>query len=82
MNRELFNQYLHDYIREALTYGNKTVDEAANYLLSQKPRRFFAKQEQKEALVRAQKNFSAYRDRPLWFVLKCLGYTLEDFEGI
>jgi hypothetical protein len=82
MNRELFDKYLHDYIRDALIYSDKNVDEAANYLLSQKTRRFFAKQEQKEALARVQKNFSAYRDRPLWFVLKCMGYTLEDFEDI
>jgi hypothetical protein len=79
MNRELFDKYLHDYVRDALLYSDKNVDKAANYLLSQKTRRFFAKQEQKEALARAQKNFSAYRDRPLWFVLKCMGFTLEDF---
>ena len=82
MHKELYDQFLHEYIRDALIHGNKNVDEAANYLLGQKTRRFFTRHEKKIALERAQKNFGAYRDRPLWFVLKCMGFTLEDFEDI
>ena len=82
MKKELYDQFLHEYIREALIYGNKNVEEAANFLLGQKTSRFFTKHEKKVALERAQKNFSAYRDRPLWFVLKCMGLTLEDFADI
>jgi hypothetical protein len=80
MNKDLFDQYLRDYVKEALIYGDQNVDEAASYLMSQRTPRFFAKKERKEALERAQKVFSAYRDRPLWFVLKCLGIETDDME--
>ena len=78
MKRELFDRYLTEYIREALIYGDKDVTEAANYLLGQRTARFFAKHEKKEALKRAQKVFGSYQDRPLWFVLKCLGLEEKD----
>lgn len=78
MNKELFDQFLRDYVREALIYGDQNVDEAANYLMSQRTRRFLVKQEKKQALERAQKVFSAYRDRPLWFVMKCLGLDSDE----
>ena len=80
MKKALYEQYLEDYVREALNYNNHDVDEAANYLLTQRKPRFFAKQEKKLALERAQKVFSAYRDRPLWFILKCLGLDPETFK--
>ena len=80
MNKALYDQYLEDYVQEALTYGNQNVDEAANYLMSQRKPRFLAKHEKKLALERAQKVFSAYRDRPLWFVLKCLGLEADNFK--
>lgn len=78
MNQERYQEFLIDYIREALIYGDKDVSEAANYLQSQRTSRFFAKAEKKEALRRARKVFSSYQDRPLWFVLKCLGLEEED----
>ena len=78
MNKDLFDQYIREYVREALIYGDKDVDEAANYLLNQKKPGFFSKKEKKIALERAQKIFSAYRDRPLWFVMKCLGVDEEE----
>jgi hypothetical protein len=78
MNRERYDQYLQEYIREALIYGDNDVGEAANWLMAQKTRRFFAREEQKEALRRVQKVFSSYQDRPLWFVLKCFDLTEED----
>jgi hypothetical protein len=77
MNKDLFDQYLHDYVREAMIYGNQNIDEAANFLLSKRKPRFLARQEKKLALERAQKIFSAYRDRPLWFIFKCLGLDSE-----
>lgn len=80
MNKELYDQYLEDYVREALVYGNHNIDEAANYLLSIRKPRFLAKHEKKLALERSQKIFSAYRDRPLWFILKCLGLDSETFS--
>ena len=78
MNNKLYDKYLREYVREALNYGDNNVREASNYLLSQKTPRFFAKQEKKLALQRAQKNFSSYADRPLWFVLKCVGIEPDD----
>jgi hypothetical protein len=79
MNKELYDRYLEEYIREALLFGDHDVDEAATFLLNQRTRRFLVKHEKKLALERAQKVFSAYRDRPLWFVLKCLGLEADDF---
>ncbi len=78
MKKELYDQFLEEYIREALIYGDQNVDEAASYLLNQRNPRFLVKQEKKLALERAQKVFSAYRDRPLWFVLKCLGLDSDE----
>jgi hypothetical protein len=80
MNRERYDRYLRDYIREALIYGDNDVGEAANWLMSQRTPRFFAKEEQKEALRRAQKVFNSYQDRPLWFVLKCFDLTEKDIK--
>ena len=80
MNRERYDQYLLDYIREALIYGDNDVGAAANWLMAQRTPRFFAREEQKEALRRAQKVFSSYQDRPLWFVLKCFDLTEKDLE--
>jgi hypothetical protein len=81
MNKALFDQYLREYVREALIYGNKNVDEAANFLLSQRKPGFLSKKEKKDALLRAQKIFTAYRDRPLWFVMKCLGLDSDELTG-
>jgi hypothetical protein len=78
MKKKLYDQYLRQYVHEALIYGDNNVEEAANYLLSLKKPRFFVRQEKKLALERAQKNFSAYTDRPLWFVLKCLGIESDE----
>ena len=80
MNRERYEEYLKNYIREALIYGDNDNGQASNYLMAQRTPRFFAKQEQKEALRRAQKVFSSYQDRPLWFVLKCFDLTEEDLK--
>jgi hypothetical protein len=80
MNKDLFDRYLRDYVREALIYGDQKVDGAADYLMNQRKPRFLAKSERKTALERAQKVFSAYRDRPLWFVLKCLGIESDEVK--
>jgi len=79
MNKERYDQFLDEFIRAALIYGDQDVDAAASYLMNQRTPRFLAKQEKKLALERAQKVFSAYRDRPLWFVLKCLGLEADQF---
>jgi hypothetical protein len=80
MNKTIFDQYLREYVREALIFSDNDVEGAANYLLAQKKPKFLAKQEKKQALERAQKIFSAYSDRPLWFVLKCIGVSEEELN--
>jgi hypothetical protein len=80
MNRDRYEEYLKNYIREALIYGDNDIGQASNYLMAQRTPRFFAKEEQKEALRRVQKVFSSYQDRPLWFVLKCFDLTEEDLK--
>ena len=80
MNPQKYKEYLIEYIREALIYGDNDIGKAANWLNAQKTSRFFAKEEQKQALKRAQKIFTSYQDRPLWFVLKCFDLTEEDIK--
>ena len=78
MNQERYNQFVIEYVKEALIQGDNNVDLAADYLLGLKKPGFLSKNEQREAYTRTRKIFGAYRDRPLWFVLKCLGITQED----
>ena len=80
MNQERYKQYVIAYVKEALSYGDNNADQAADYLQSLKKPGFLSNKEQKEAYVRTQKIFGAYRDRPLWFVLKCLGITQDELE--
>ena len=80
MNQELFTQYVKEYVKEALIYSDNNVDIAADFLIGLKKPGFLSKNEKKEALIRTQKVFRAYRDRPLWFVLKCLGLRQEDLN--
>ena len=64
MNKDLFDQHLREYVREALIYGDKDVDEAANYLLNQRKPGFLSKTEKKDALVRARKNILSLSRSP------------------
>ena len=80
MNKDRYEEYLKNYIREALIYSDNDIGQAANYLSAQKTSRLFAREEQKEALRRAQKVFTSYQDRPLWFVLKCFDLTEADLK--
>ena len=81
MKKALYDQFLDEYVRAALHHGDQDVDAAASYLMGQRTPRFLVKQEKKLALERAQKVFSAYSDRPLWFVLKCLGLEADQFQN-
>lgn len=81
MNKPLFDQFLREYVREALIYGDNKVDLAADYLLGLKKPGIFSKGEKKQALERAQKVFGSYRDRPVWFILKCLAIDPKDIEN-
>jgi hypothetical protein len=82
MNNEVFQEYLRQLVKEALNYGEGTVTGAASYLSGKKKPFFITRHlaEKRLALERAQKIFGNNRDRPLWFVLKCMGLTLEDIE--
>ena len=78
MRKELFDQYLREYVREALIFADNDVANAATFLLNQKKPGFLAKAEKKDALERAQKVFGSYQDRPVWFILKCLAIDPND----
>ncbi len=78
MKKALFDQYLLEYVREALIYADNDVSDAANFLRNQKKPGFLAKTEKKQALERAQKVFGSYPDRPVWFILKCLAIDPKD----
>jgi len=81
MNKTLFDQFLREYVREALVYADNDGSDAANYLLGLKKPGVFARGEKKQALERAQKVFGAYQDRPVWFILKCLAIDPQELEG-
>lgn len=76
MNHELYLQYLKTYTKEALEEADYDVSEAADYLHSQKEPGFFSKhrKEKRAALRRAKKVFDESRSRPVWIVLKSLGF--------
>jgi hypothetical protein len=83
MDQDTYNQQLIELIREALDNSSGTVDGAADYLLNRKKPFFLTRnyKEKREALYRAKKVFHTTRDRPLWFVLSCLGLKMEDIEA-
>ena len=81
MNQELYQQYVIEFISEALIYSDNNVDLAADYLLGKKKPGLFSRSEKKQAFERTQKVFSQCRDRPLWFVLKCMGLSQEDLDA-
>ena len=81
MDQELYQQFVIEFIRDALVYSDNNVDLAADYLLGKKKPGIFSKAEKKQAFERTQKVFSQCRDRPLWFVLKCLGLSQEDINA-
>jgi len=82
MDQEQYKHYLIQTIKEALENSSGTVEGAADYLASKKKPFFLTRHypEKKEALYRAKKVFNTTRDRPLWFVLSCLGLKTEDLE--
>ncbi len=78
MNQEKYRQELIGLMREAMTYGDNDPSVASDYLNSKKDPGFLASKERKEALSRARKVLNETRDRPAWFVLKCLGLSEDD----
>jgi site-specific DNA-adenine methylase len=82
MNQELYQEYVIEYIREALVSSDNNVENATNYLLGLKKPSFLSKAEKKQAFERTRKVFAQCRDRPLWFVLKCLGLSQEDIDAV
>jgi len=81
MNHERYERYLREIVKDAATHSNGTVPGIADFLLAKKKPGRFSTAEEKQAFARARKNFTAYRDRQLWFVLKCMGIKLEELEN-
>ncbi len=82
MNNKRYEQYLREIVTEAATHSDGTVSGIADYLLAKKKPGRFSKAEEKLAFERVRKNFAAYRDRQLWFVLKCMGIKPEELENV
>lgn len=80
MNQEKYQQELIDLVQEALTQGENDAAAAADYLNAMKKPGFLASKERKEAFFRARKVLNETRDRPVWFVLKCLGLDENDIQ--
>ncbi len=82
MKQTLYTHYLKAIIQEAIGNSEGTTEAIANYLSQKKKPGLLHKAEEKEAFSRVQKVFTTSADRPLWFVLSCLGLKPDDFEGI
>ncbi len=80
MNQEKYQQELIDLVQEALIQGENDAAAASDYLNAMKKPGFLASKERKEAFYRARKVFNETRDRPVWFVLKCLGLDENDIQ--
>jgi hypothetical protein len=76
MDQQIYIKYLKEYTLEALSNAEDNVSLAAEYLEKIPKSKFFVKnkKEKKAALNRAQKVFSASRERSLYVVLKSLGF--------
>jgi hypothetical protein len=76
MDQKLYQKYLKEYTLEALEESGDDVSQAADLLLKKKKPGFFTKhrKEKREALSRVQKLFNESRDRPVWIILKSLGF--------
>ena len=75
MDRKIYQQYLEEYVINALEEENDDVSAAAAHLNNKKKPSVFAKdrKEKDAALKRARKLLAETRDRPAWIVLKSLG---------
>ena len=76
MNQKLFQKYLREYTLQALELAEDDVSAAADILAEKAKPLFWVKnrREKKAALERARKIFSESRERPLYVVLKSLGF--------
>lgn len=76
MDYELYRKYLEEYAMEALKESNDDVSRAADILLERKKPTLLTRhrREKREALRRLKKLFNESRDRPVWIVLKSLGF--------
>jgi hypothetical protein len=76
MNQKLYLQYLEQFTLEALKMSGDDVSQAADFLAERALPSFFAKhrKEKKAALAMVKKIFSESRERPLYVVLKSLGF--------
>ena len=73
-------QYLKEFIKEAMDNSDRTPIGITSYLEKMKKPGRFSKTEKKEAYSRVRKVFKTNQERPLWFVLSCLGLKEKDFE--
>ena len=80
MRQTLYFQFLKEIIKEAIEYSDGTPTGISTYLTNKKAPGFFSRPEKREALSRAKKVFATTQDRPLWFVLSCLGLKQNDLE--
>lgn len=84
MDTKIYQQYLEEYVLEALEKKNDDVSAAADYLAEKKNPFLLAKdrKEKKAALQRAKKLLEETRDRPAWIVLKSIGLDEQAKEKI
>ena len=79
MDYKLYNQYMHEYLKEALVNGHNKPAEIARYLDAiPMPGRFARKKEERIRALRAVRQaFNEHRHWPLDIILSHLGIDPE-----
>jgi hypothetical protein len=80
MNVELYQRYLEQYVREAISNASGSNTSIYEYLASIRIGKHFVahKEEKQRALTDARQAFESHRHWPLDIVLSQLGIKLED----
>jgi hypothetical protein len=75
MDYKLYNQYMHEYLKDALASGHNTPTEIARYLDEKSfPGRFARNKEERfRALREVRQAFNEHRHWPLEIILSHLG---------
>lgn len=82
MNAILYQQYLEEYIKEAINSSDGSNADIANRLWAKKIGRFLVRnrEEKNRALDDARKAFDDHRHWPLEIILSHLGLDPKDFK--
>ena len=83
LNIKLYQQYLHQYLKEAVKNSDASVSGIQRYLSDIRPPGRFAmhKKEKTQALADAKRAFEEHRHWPLEIILSQLGVDAQEIRG-